>query len=349
MNIGFVVNDVETELPQYTTTRLGMAAANAGHNPWLISVGALAHDPTGNVSARARGPVKDKRYRSLKSFLDDIQGSDGEKERINVDDLDVLMLRNDPSDDASERPWAQTSGILFGQLAAANGVLVLNDPVHLADAINKTYFQHFPEEVRPRTLITREADQIKDFVSDSGGQAVLKPLQGSGGQGVFLVSDEEAPNLNQIVETLTRDGYVVAQEFLPAAKAGDVRMFLMNGRPLEHNGEYAAFRRVNKTKDVRSNMHAGGKAEPAKVTPEMLRLASLVQPKLRQDGMFLVGLDIAGDKLMEVNVFSPGGLGSAKSLSGVDFAGLVIADLERKLELRRSYGSAIDNVAMATL
>ncbi|MDH5423095.1 MAG: hypothetical protein OEY55_14950 [Acidimicrobiia bacterium] len=96
-------------------------------------------------------------------------------------------------------------------------------------------------------------------------------------------------------------------------------------------------------------MEARGEAEPAKETPKMLGLASLVQPKLRQDGVFLVGSDIAGDKLLEANVFGSGGLGSAKSLSGVDFAGLVIADLERKLELRMSYGSAIDNVAMATL
>ncbi len=349
MNIGFVVNDVATEKPQYTTTRLAKAAATRGYQTWLIGVGDLAHDPDGTVSARARGPKSGKNYRSLTSFLDDVQNGEGVTERICVDDLDVLMLRNDPADDANDRPWAQASGILFGQLAARRGVLVVNDPVHLADAINKTYFQHFPEEVRPRTLITRQADEIKEFVDGCAGKAVLKPLQGSGGQGVFLVNDEEAPNLNQMIETLTRDGYVVAQEYLPAAEEGDVRLFVMNGQPLNVEGEYAAFRRVNNTEDVRSNMHAGGKAEPVKITDEMLRLVELVRPKLLRDGMFLVGLDIVGDKLMEVNVFSPGGLGSAKATTGVDFTNAVIDDLERKLDLRRSYGVAIPNVRLATL
>ena len=349
MRIGFVVNGVDTEKPQYTTTRLSMAATNLGHEAWTIGVSDLAHDPDGSVRARAYGPKADKKYRSLGSYLEDVQSEDGANDRISVDDLDVLMLRNDPSDDAIDRPWAQTSGILFGQLAASHGVLVVNDPVHLADAINKTYFQHFPEEARPLTLITREPAEIKSFVDDCAGKAVLKPLQGSGGQGVFLVNSDEAPNVNQIIETLTRDGYVVAQEFLEAAEGGDVRLFVMNGRPLEINGKYAAFRRVNASADVRSNMHAGGSAEAVKVTEEMLQLVEMVRPKLLTDGMFLVGLDIVGDKLMEVNVFSPGGLGSARSIHDVDFASKVIRDLERKLALRESYGSHLDNVTLATL
>ena len=79
----------------------------------------------------------------------------------------------------------------------ANGTLVVNDPGHLADAVNKTYFQHFPEGVRPRTLISRDADEIADFIREMGDSAVLKPLQGSGGRNVFLVSSGESPNLNR--------------------------------------------------------------------------------------------------------------------------------------------------------
>ena len=89
---------------------------------------------------------------------------------------------------------------------------------------------------------------------------MIKPLQGSGGSGVFLVSSDESPNLNQMIEAVARDGYIVAQEFLPDAEHGDVRMFVMNGEPLQHNGNYAAFRRVNQGSDLRSNMHVGGKA-----------------------------------------------------------------------------------------
>ena len=109
-------------------------------------------------------------------------------------------------------------------------------------------------------------------------------------------------------------------------------MFMLDGEPLEHEGTYAAFRRVNAGADLRSNMHVGGTAEPVEVTDEMLALAKLARPKLVADGMFLVGLDIVGDKLMEVNVFSPGGLGSAQRLYDVDFADLVIESLEHKAE-----------------
>src|SRR6185369_8025403 len=118
---------------------------------------------------------------------------------------------------------------------------------------------------------------------------------------------------------------------IPEADDGDVRLFVMNGEPLRRDGHVAAFRRVNETNDVRSNMRVGGKAEPVEVTDEMLHLVEVIRPKLVADGMFLVGLDIVGDKLMEVNVFSPGGLGSCEQLYGVDFAETVIEELEHKL------------------
>lgn len=349
MKIAFVVNDVTTEHAQYTTTRLAMAAHNREHEVWLIGVGDLAQDPDGAVRGHARAAVADKSYRSLTTFLSDVQESEGQEERIDVSDLDVLMLRNDPADDAMDRPWAQTSGVLFGQLAAASGVIVVNDPVHLADAINKTYFQHFPEEVRPQTLISRDEDDIKKFIADQGGRAVLKPLQGSGGQGVFVLGGDDSMNVNQIIETITRDGFVVAQEYLEEASEGDIRVFVMNGMPLQVDGKYAAFRRVNDSGDPRSNMHAGGKAKPVKVDDTMLRLVDAVRPKLIKDGMFLVGLDVVGSKLMEVNVFSPGGIGSVGNLHEVDFAPPVIDALERKVALQESYGRTLTNVALATL
>ena len=347
MKIGFVVNGVASELPQYSTTRLAMSARNLGHEVWVMGVGELAQSSDGRVVAHASAP-DDKTYRSLKTFLEDVQSDEkGSTEKIVVDDLDVLMLRNDPSDDAQDRPWAQTSGILFGQLAAAHGVLVVNDPIHLADAVNKTYFQHFPEEVRPKTLISRNEEDIKEFIKSCKGKAVLKPLQGSGGQGVFLVSGDQ--NVNQMIETLSRDGYVVAQEYLNEANKGDVRMFVMNGEPLIVEREYAAFRRVPQESDVRSNMGVGGEAVAAKVTEEMLGLVEMVKPKLIQDGMFLVGLDVVGPKLMEVNVFSPGGLGSAGKMSELDFARPIIEALEHKVRLRAAYGPSLPNVTLATL
>lgn len=349
MKIGFVVNDVATERPVYTTVRLAHAATRMGHEAFLLGVADFAHEPDGCLSALACAATPGQEHEGPEEYLEDLQ-RDGGRDRLAIPDLDVLLLRNDPADDAVDRPWAPTAAVAFGQLAAASGVFVANEPVRLADALNKAYFQHFPEVVRPRTLITRDEDQIADFVADLGGEAVLKPLQGSGGSGVFLVSSDESPNLRQIIEAISRDGYVVVQEFLPAASEGDVRLFVMNGEPLVQDGRHAAFRRVNESADLRSNMSVGGKACPVDVTDEMLRLVDVVRPKLVADGMFLVGLDIVGDKLMEVNVFSPGGLGSCEQLYGVDFCQAVVADLERKVEVRGQYDPAtLGNTELATM
>ncbi len=348
MRIGFVVNSIETEQPQYTTTRLAMTATKMGHEAWFIGVGDFAHRADGSVGASARS-AKRRTYKSLESYLGSIQGDGGKHERIRVDDLDVVMMRSDPAADSTDRPWAVASGVLFGQLTTAKGTLVVNDPATLANAVNKTYFQHFPEAVRPRTLISRDAAELVDFVHELGDRAVLKPLQGSGGASVFLVSSEESPNLNQMIEAITRDGYVVAQEFIKGAERGDVRMFVMNGDPLRRGDRYAAFRRVNAGSDVRSNTHAGGRPATVKVTDAMLEVVDTVRPKLIEDGMFLVGLDIVGDKLMEVNVFSPGGLGSCQKLYDVDFTEPVIAALERKIALRTHYTTDVDNARLATL
>ncbi len=348
MKIAFVVNDVQTEVPGYTTTRLAMAATNMGHHSFVFGVGDFVCAADGSLHARARLP-RGKTYKSLDKFLAELQSADRPPQTIDLDELDVLFLRNDPSTDAIERPWAQSSGILFGQLVASRGVMVLNDPENLSHAINKTYFQQFPEEVRPETCISRSIEEIKRFIDDHHERVVIKPLQGSGGKNVFLIGPEERANLNQMIDAVLRDGYCVAQEYLPAAADGDVRLFVMNGRPLARDGKYAAFRRINKTGDARSNMHSGGESEPVEVTDEMLRLVEVVRPKLMSDGMFLVGLDIVADKLIEVNVFSPGGLGSSSEFAGVNFARAVIEDLERKVEYRKYYDGRMTNVELATL
>jgi glutathione synthase len=348
MRIGFVVNDVTTEQAAYTTTRLSMAATNMGHEAWTLGVGDFVYRPDGSIHAHARG-ARYSEYDDLTTYMADVQGQEAKVERITVDDLDVILLRNDPSDDAIERPWAQTAGILFGQLAIDRGVIVLNDPTRLANAMNKTYFQHFPEQVRPKTCISRDPQDIKTFIAEQGDRAVIKPLQGSGGQGVFLVREDDKANLNQMIEAVTRDGYAIVQEYLPAATEGDIRLFVMNGRPLMADGKYCAFRRVNSSGDMRSNMHTGGKGVPAEIDDDALRLVEMVRPKLVRDGMFLVGLDIVADKLMEINVFTPGGLGSAQHCTGVDFTEAVIHDLERKVKYKAYYGDRIRNVEIATM
>jgi glutathione synthase len=308
----------------------------------------LEYDADEKIYARARMAPKDN-YKMSNAYLRDLQGSVAKVERVTVDDLDVLLLRNDPSVDAAARPWATWAGVVFGRVAMRHGVIVLNDPNGLAKATNKMYFQTFPEEVRPKTVITRDRERIRGFAEEHGGKIVLKPLQGSGGESVFLVDSHSRSNFNQMVDAVSRHGYVIAQEYLPAAEEGDMRLFMMNGVPFKHKGKYAAFRRVRSGGDMRSNIHAGGKLRQAEVTPEALRLAEIVRPKLTQDGMFLVGLDVVGDKLMEINVFSPGGLGSAQKFEGVNFCREVIHALERKVQYMEYYQRNFDNVELATL
>jgi glutathione synthase len=348
MKIGFVVNDVATEQAAYTTTRLAMTAKRMGHEAWVMGVGDFAYDPDESLRAMAHA-VPSKKFKTRENFLEELRGTHAKIERITIDELDALLLRNDPAEDLQDRTWAQSAGIVFGKLAKRRGVVVLNDPSSLADAVNKMYFQHFPEAVRPRVLITRSAEDIHNFVKAENGNVVLKPLQGSGGQNVFLVRPEDQANLNQMIEAVGRDGYIIAQEYLPAASEGDIRLFMMNGKPLMRGGKYAAFRRVNKSGDMRSNMHVGGETQKAEITDEILQLTEIVRPKLVRDGMFLVGLDIVGDKLMEINVFSPGGLGSAQVQEDVDFTETVIEAIERKVHYKQHYPEHLNNLTLATL
>ncbi len=346
MRIAFLINDYETEKEVYTTTRLGLAAHKAGHEVAYLSVEDFICDPDESLRVRVRMPSGS--YKTEKTFLAGVK-ENADEQRLPVEELDALVLRNDPADDSGERPWAQAAGIVFGQMAARRGVIVLNHPEGLAKAVNKVYFQRFPEAVRPKTLVTRHADDIHRFMDEQKGDVVIKPFQGSGGESVFVVREDDRANLNQIIDAVCKNGYMVAQEYLPAAAGQDTRMFLVNGKPLEKDGVYAAFRRLGSGDDLRSNMSAGGSAEAAEITETELRIAEMVRPQLIQDGMFLVGLDIAGEHLIEVNVFSPGGLGSVESVTGVDFAPDVITAVERKVEAKQRYRQHFDNVTLATL
>ncbi|HET9772573.1 MAG TPA: glutathione synthase [Acidimicrobiia bacterium] len=324
MRLGFFVNDVADERPEYTTTGLALAALARGHEVWYIGAGDFACDPEDVLSARAcRAPAGEP---DRKAFLEALK-----PERIAIDDLDALWLRSDPADDVPDRFWAQTAGILFGGLAARRGVVVVNNPSGLSLALSKLYLHHFPPQVRPATLITRDAEEVRGFVADHDGRAVIKPLQGSGGHGVFIVTPHDEVNLDQMIDAVLRDGYLIVQEQLPEAADGDVRLFLLDGKPLQVDGTYAAFRRVPCEGEARANMSAGAAVEAAEVDDTILHLVDLVGPRLADDGMFLVGLDIVGDRLLEINVFSPGGFASVESLTGVDFHDIVLEALEQKV------------------
>ena len=347
MRIAFVVNGIDTERAGYTTTHLALAALRMGHDPWYVGMEDFTHTEQGVIRLHATA-APGRGYRSAKTYLAAVRGEDAARDLIDATEFDVVFLRNDPAEDREERPWAQNVGILFGQVIARTGVLVVNDPNGLAQAMNKMYLEAFPEEVRPRTLTTRNAEEIRRFVKDLRGSAVIKPLQGSGGESVFLLKDENA-NLNQMIEAVSRYGYLIVQEYLPAAAEKDTRLFLMNGDPIVVDGVHAALHRVASKGDMRSNITAGGKPKRAKVTDLHLRIAEAVRPRLIDDGMFLVGLDIAGEKIMEINVFSPGGLHCISDLEELDFCAPVIEALERKVGYRERYGAVFPNERIATL
>ena len=348
MMIGFFVNDIEREYENYTTTTLAHAAANRGVRVCYVTPSDFVVNPDDSLSVHGRFLPK-RKYKDRADFFRTMKDDERVKvERIDVREIDVLMLRNDPSIDA-QTPWAMETGILFGREAVRRGVIVLNDPDSLGRAVNKLYFQSFPVDARAETLITRHASDIKAFAKAHRGNIILKPLQGSGGSGVFKLDPENSANLNQMIEAIGRDGYIIAQAYVPAAKMGDIRLFLMNGRPLELDGKYAALRRVAAKDDIRSNIHAGGKAEAVEVGATELCVAEMIRPKLMGDGMFLVGVDIVGDKILEVNVFSPGNLESCSNLAGVDFTIPVLEAIERKVAIKSQYARAFDNRHLAVL
>lgn len=347
MKIAFVVNDMKTRKAGHATIRLAQKAHNLGHETWITGVANLSYDESGNVLAHSVS-APGTTYRSSDAYARDLASEKAVRERISLSGFDLVMLRHNPAAETGTRAWSQYVGIFFGRLLVAHGVIVVNDPEGLARGLNKIYLQEFPEKVRPKTLITRDREDVKTFVADSS-LAVVKPLQGSGGQGVFLLRKDDKANINQIVDTLTSSGYLICQEYLPAADKGDVRLLMLNGEPLKHKGRYAAFRRCRNSGDLRSNIHAGGTVEPVEVDDSLLATARIAGPKLKRDGMFFVGLDIVGDKILEINIFSPGGLANSQKVTSVNFTDVVIEALERKAEARRLYGRRLSNRELAVL
>lgn len=352
MKILFVLDDVAQEYGRNTSVMLAHYMHNKGHEVFLTDVRALAFQASGHMGAHAYAAPK-KSYKTQEEYMQDIaDGIRDKKESLTVSgkDLDVLFIRNDPSAALEHEPWAQTAGAVFGQVATQDGVIVLNDPFTLSDSVNKMYFQQFPEEVRPKTLISRDAKEIKEFYTQHKKKGVvMKPLQGSGGQGVFVVNDKNEANLNSMIEANMRDGYIIVQEYLPEAAAGDIRLFMINGQIFEVDGKVAAMHRYNDTGDARNNVSAGGKLKKATITDEVRALADKVRPKLVQDGVFMCGLDIAGEKLMETNIFSPGGLTEINKLFDYNFAAPLSECIERKVEYRRVYGNSLSNKMLNVL
>lgn len=347
MRICFLVNDIKTEFPTFATTIIAYSVHKRGHTVYYTDVAALSIQKDGKWGARAV-KVADKKYQSRETFIKSLQDEKLPKSLITYEDIDILWLRYNPPEEINDRPWAQMAGIVFGQMAVENGVLVINNPDTLAFAINKMYLQYFPREIRPETIVTRDMEEIKAFHREFKKGIILKPLEGYGGKDVFLVN-KDTSNFAQIAEALSRRGYIMAQEYLAEARKGDVRIIMMNGKPLQHNGKYAVVKRVNQNGDIRNNMSSGGKPVKAKVTDEMLHLASVIGPKLQKDGIFYAGIDLVENKALEINVISTGNLYSISGLAKTDFSQAIVDALERKCKYRELYGNRLSNVELTTM
>jgi glutathione synthase len=348
MKVCMIVNNITTEREPYTTTVLAHKMHNRSHEIFYMGIEDLSWYPEGCAGGRAV-KAESKKFRTRASYLEAIKAEVPNKEKLLFKDIDIVMLRNDPAEEDKTRAWARVAGISFGQMAIEEGVIVLNDANGLSHALNKIYFQQFPKEVRPETIISRSFKEINEFFLATKKSIVVKPLFGSGGRSVFQVNEDNIKNLKQMIEAIGQEGYVVAQEFVPESVVGDTRVFLLNGSILQHKGKYAAVQRTTASDDIRSNLHAGGEAKPAVITDEILRIAEAVRPNLVRDGMFLVGLDIIGSKLIEINVFSPGGLLSASKFAEVDFADHIIESMEHKIYFKNLYQGKITNRRLATL
>jgi glutathione synthase len=328
MKIAFLINQTHKEEAYFTTTWMALHALRRGHIIMYIGLSDFVYVDDTHIDAHIRQIHPEVTVLDNEDLLEKLKKQ--QKERISMLDVDVLWLRFDPVMDMLNRPWAPAMGLQFAQLLKKLGRFVINDPDELIQASNKLYLENFPREIRPKTVVTRNYGDILDFMNIQNDKIILKPLKGSGGKNVFMISPNELHNLKQTVEVIGRDGYVIGQEYLPEATKGDMRFFLLDGEPIVINGKYAALQRVQPKGEIRSNIHQGAKAEVANVTEDTLALVKKVSAKLRGDGMYLVGLDIVGDKIMEINVFSPGALSAASSLNEVDYIAYLIQDVEEK-------------------
>ena len=244
----------------------------------------------------------------------------GERQIIELGDLDAILMRKDPPFDME---YVYTTYIL--ERAATAGALIVNAPQALRDMNEKAYTAWFPQ-CTPITLITRSMGEMKAFLSEHG-KIVVKPLDGMGGRSIFVVGKGDN-NANVIFETLTDYGrrFAMAQVYIPEIKAGDKRILLVDGEPVPY-----ALARIPTGDDNRGNLVAGAVGKGQDLSERDLWIAREVGPVLRDAGVIFAGLDVIGDYLTEVNVTSPTGVRELDRQFGINIAGLLFDAIEKRL------------------
>jgi glutathione synthase len=310
MRFAFIVDPLDT-LKAYKDSSIAMmrAAQAAGHAVWAIQQSSIHWSSLHGVCAEA----------VQLEMLDDNKEWAVELVRhvAPLRDFAGVVMRKDPPFDME---YVTTTWLL--ERAEAEGARVFNRPRALRDHSEKFSLTEFAHFAAP-TLVAREASLIHAFI-DNHHDAVLKPLDGMGGAGVFRVRDND-PNRNVIVETLTRDGAqtIMAQRYLPEIVDGDKRILLIGGKVVPY-----CLARLPKSGETRGNLAAGGTGVARKLTTRDREIAELLAPVLASRGLLLVGLDVIGGSLTEINVTSPTCMVEIREQTGFDAAALFVQALE---------------------
>ncbi|MBZ9602311.1 glutathione synthase [Phyllobacterium chamaecytisi] len=241
----------------------------------------------------------------------------GEQVSRDLSEMDVVLLRQDPPFDMN---YITTTHMLE---RIHPKTLVVNDPAWVRNSPEKIFVTEFPD-LMPETLITKDPLEIAAFRKEFG-DIILKPLYGNGGAGVFHLADGDR-NLTSLLEMfgqMFREPFI-AQRYLKDVRSGDKRIILIDGEPV------GAINRVPSETDSRSNMHVGGRAEKTELTDREREICARIGPSLRERGFILVGIDVIGDYMTEINVTSPTGVREVKRFGGADIAALFWDAVEAK-------------------
>ncbi len=236
-------------------------------------------------------------------------------------EFDAVVMRKDPPFDME---YVYSTYLL--ELAQDQGARVFNNPRAIRDCNEKLTIARFPQFTVP-TLVTRQAALIHEFLA-AHEDIILKPLDGMGGTSIFRVQAND-PNLNVIIETVTHFGRrtIMAQRYIPAIVDGDKRVLLIGGKPVPF-----VLARIPKAGETRGNLAAGGTGVARELTPRDRAIAEALGPLLNSQGLLLVGLDVIGDYLTEVNVTSPTCFQEITEQTGFNVAGMMLDALEHAVE-----------------